>query len=188
MWRLVNFDSGCHMIGTIIATALSSGVIAASVSFFLTLSKETMLERQKKMESAFDAFSSFDNTLASYFIQSMSYVNGKISKDQLNDLIIASNNPVGSGSLERLEMLVGFYFPSLELDLRKYLAARDLLNVVLNRFDRQEAGPKDYDGAMRNFIEQGNAFKSTLLAEGRSLARLNPLTFWLRRENAFSAD
>ena len=111
------------ILGSIL-TIMLSGIVAALVSALLSVSKDQLIFRQRKAEELFHTVDHWDKHTSSSFLLYYSYLQGRLNKGQLQDVIIKSQerDPDDLGRAHALMfMLTGFYFPQLEPQL---LAAR----------------------------------------------------------------
>lgn len=118
------------VLGTIAATALASGSIAAVVTHLLTSDRERRGILRQKAEDLYVSVEAFEMSWGLGLISLKSVVANAIDYNQHLDAIIAQGKSTDGSLNRRVHMLTEIYFPSARPELQAVLTALHEFNDV----------------------------------------------------------
>lgn len=157
-----------------IFTVVLSGVVAAFVAAVLSVSKDEIVFRQKKAEELYLAVDRWTKHVSGIFLSHYPYLKGQISKNDLNDLTIKSDErtPNIGERHSQMIMLTRFYFPALVKGLQDLDAARSKVIDAIAAFERKRGGLKEFREAEVGFEVASDRFKEQIVAEGQKYSEI----------------
>jgi hypothetical protein len=168
-------------LAPLILTLLLSAIVAAFASSALNTRRERLLSKQRKAEELFLAVESYNKTLSGIFTLYGGYLQGDITRAELEERLI-NTTPSASADLHtRMMMLTLFHFPQLEPAWKAYDTARVGVEKMVVRFERNLAGLQDFNAALDAYEGASEGFKLAIIGQGRKYAELAPFRHAARR-------
>ncbi len=134
-------------------TIVTSGVVAAAVTFKLNARREDRQFRRERLERLFQAFVGFCRQLGVDWVPYLSVMTGKIDYNQALDITIASGKD-DELNLENVEMLVAIYWPELQSHVDALKKVRDDGSSVLREHKARYKAGHTQDRESFDAIEQ----------------------------------
>lgn len=150
-----------------IITILSSGAVAAIVSFWLATRRDVNLLRQNKAEELYLNFEHYDRQLKSILVCYYPYVKHEITQTQLQELTAKADPEMGR-SFGRLQMLTRIYFPNLKVNLEEYVNGRSAVHAAAKGPDGKVGTLKQFDEALDLFSEISDTFQQGIITSAIS--------------------
>ena len=112
----------------------SSGLVSAVVSFKLNQRKDKAEFLQGKLEILYDVTHRWSRQLWSHYLHLTYVYKNETSYEEFVQNFLVTE--IEGGLLEKAEMLIGMYFPSMNSELRKLLQKRESLEEFTRYADK----------------------------------------------------
>lgn len=153
-----------------VATALSSGLVAGLVSFFLALRRDHHLSRQQKAEQLFRSADRWHQSMIGFYVGMLSIVKGG---GTMNDGVSLADKDAGSAQTEA-RMLIAFYFPEVSPAWEELNRVRSVITNVLIKCEKNEAQFRDYDAAVALWEPAAAQLFEAITLEGQKYSSFEP--------------
>ena len=167
----------------VVMAGLLSAISAGLSTYYLNFSREIAAIGTKKAEELYLELENFDRSIASFFENCYSLLDGSVAPvEGNNDRLFAAGE-----RLAKIRMLVGFYFPRLSTPLARMIAAtatahRKLSQVEKSPLEDRLAVLQGADAAVCEVKEAIDALKTAILVAENRRASLPRVGFARGRE------
>jgi hypothetical protein len=162
-------------------SVLFSALFGASIVYFfnlklqkakneLELKNQSGILHRDKLEELYVMSEKYFNSITMYYLQYIMVMQGQLTIDQVNDLII-KNSKNTNIDYHRLQMIIDFYFESLAEQFSRILTIRDETNSLIleykqmyrsGKIDGNQYVPK-IEALMEKLFNEADKFKNLIL-------------------------
>ena len=172
-------------IVVIVMASLLSALSAGLSTYYLNFSREIAALETKKAEELYLELEQFDRTVASFFDNCYSLLDGSLAPMERH----SANLLVAGQHLAKIRMLISFYFPRLATPLARMVTAtatahRKLSQVEKSSVEQRLSLLQTADAAVCNVKDAIEALQISILAAENRRARLPRVGFGTGREPA----
>ena len=167
------------MSSNLIVAIITSGTVSAIISFYLTARQKEKQLRQEKLEELFICISQWIKSFGIFSLNYRGAMQGKLSLKEVYELMskIAGSNE--KDNLEKIEMIIGIYFPNLQSNYDELMSCRAYTNKVITKFESKAEISgiaegefvKELDAELQKLDKVELDFKAAIFREANTLLK-----------------
>lgn len=128
----------------IVVAIITSGTVSALISFYLTSRQEDKKLRQERLEELFIRLSQWIKSFSIYSLNFRHAMQGKLSLNDVYDMMENISTKEEKDNLDKIEMIIGVYFPALQTNYDDLMSCRKTTNEVIIKFESTAKSGKVY--------------------------------------------
>jgi len=163
----------------IIAAIITSGTVSAIISYYLATRQEERKYRQQKLEKLYMCVTQWIKSFGVYSLNYRGAMQGKLSLNDVYDLTKNASELNDKTNIENIEMIIGIYFPSLQINHNELMNCRQAVVGCIIEFETTAKSGKVYkdiyvpklDKELDKLDHIEDAYKKAIIREGNVLLK-----------------